>query len=510
MSHQFGLIYNVHEWRIILSQLNLLFSSCRLISLQCDAILYNRKLSSNQGSFDSSDVNTNTATTASAAAVVSEEEPAKKKKRRRIRKTKIDPFTPPLSPSAFSSYQGQDHFKFTVVHQSSRSGSDARVCTIETPHGTITTPGYVPVATNAALKAVDTTVADTLGVELMFCNTYHLMLHPGTEVIESAGGLHNFMSRRQDRPLITDSGGFQAFSLAYGTVHEELHSSLKRKSGRGGGGVSASTTKAEEMTTPSSQDGSLVLKIDEDGIVFRSYRDGTPMLLSPESSITAQKSLGADIILPLDELPPYHISEDTLAASVARSHRWEARSLLHHIQDPRTQACYGIIHGGSSMSLRKASSEYISSLPFDGLAVGGALGKDTDELFNIMHHVMGWVPRNKPIHVLGIADPKNIARLSTLGCDTFDSCHATRVGRHGAMLTDNGNLRVAAGDHKSAHRTPVENCTCPTCTTYSLSYLHHLVKAREPLAATLLSVHNIHYMVQLTKKLQVAILNNEV
>lgn len=420
------------------------------------------------------------------------EENQKTIRRKKQRTTRADPFTLPLPPSAFSSYQGQDKFKFSVIHQSTRSS--ARVCTIETPHGIITTPGYVPVATNAALKAVDTTVADSLNVELMFCNTYHLMLHPGAETVERAGGLHKFMARRKGRPLITDSGGFQAFSLAYGTVHQELHSSLKRKS-----------TSSKKQT----RDGNLVLKISEEGITFRSYRDGKPMVLSPESSIIAQKSLAADIILPLDELPPYHISKDVLAASVSRSHRWEARSLLHHIKEPREQACYGIIHGGSSIELRKASSEYISSLPFDGFAVGGALGKNSKELFEIMQNVMRWLPRERPVHVLGIADPVNITRLATLGCDTFDSCHATRIGRHGAMLTENGNLRVAAGDHKSAHHTPVHGCSCPTCTTYSLAYLHHLVKAREPIAATLLSVHNIHHMVELMKKLQIAILNNE-
>jgi queuine tRNA-ribosyltransferase len=461
--------------------------SCRLASLQGDARLSTRKFSSDEATASPTTQNTFLAATALESEI-------RKKKKRKRRPISIDPFAPALPPSEFISYQGQDQFKFKVIHQSTRSA--ARVCTIETPHGTITTPGYVPVATNAALKAVDTTVSDSdLGVELMFCNTYHLMLHPGAETVEDAGGLHKFMSRRKDRPLITDSGGFQAFSLAYGTVHQELHSSLKRKNTN-----SSSTTR----------NGNLVLKISEDGITFRSYRDGTPMLLSPESSILAQKSLAADIILPLDELPPYHISDDALAASVARSHRWEARSLLHHIQDPRSQACYGIIHGGSSTELRKRSSEYISSLPFDGFAVGGALGKNSDELFNIMLNVMLWLPRDRPVHVLGIADPMNIPRLATLGCDTFDSCHATRVGRHGAMLTENGNLRVAASGHKSAHRKPIENCACTTCMTYSLSYLHHLVKAREPLAATLLSIHNIYFMVDMMKRLQTAILNNEV
>ena len=420
-----------------------------------------------------------------------ESPPSKNKGTKKRRK--MDIMALPLPPEAFDSYSGQDHFKFTVVHQSKKS--DARVSRIETPHGPIDTPGYVPVATNAALKALDLTHADSLGLQLMFCNTYHLMLHPGADIVQSAGGLHSFMSRSSDRPLITDSGGFQVFSLAYGTVHQELHS-LKR---------SASGSRANFA---SSRQGNLVLKISEEGVTFRSYRDGTPMLLSPESSIAAQKSLGADIILPLDELPPYHITDDSLSASVARSHRWEARSLLSHIQNPEKQACYGIIHGGSSMDLRKLSAQYISSLPFDGFAVGGALGKDRAELVEILRGVMGWLPGDRPVHVLGIADPESIPRLAALGCDTFDSCHATRVGRHGAMLTEQGTLRVAAGSNKSAHRTPVEGCECPTCQTHLLSYLHHLVKAREPVAATLLSVHNVWFMSNMMEKLRNDILDD--
>lgn len=315
------------------------------------------------------------------------------------------------------------------------------------------------------------------------------------QVVESAGGLHSFMSRRPDRPIITDSGGFQVFSLAYGTVHQEIHS-LKR---------SASGSRANFA---SSRQGNLVLKISEEGVTFRSYRDGTPMLLSPESSIAAQKSLGADIILPLDELPPYHIGDEALATSVARSHRWEARSLLSHVENPSQQACYGIIHGGNSMDLRRSSAQYISSLPFDGFAVGGALGKDRSELVHIMQNVMKWLPRDRPVHVLGIADPESIPQLAALGCDTFDSCHATRVGRHGGMLTEQGTLRVAAGSHKSAHRIPVEGCECPTCQTHSLSYLHHLIKAREPVAATLLSVHNVFFMCKMMERLRTAILDD--
>jgi len=171
---------------------------------------------------------------------------------------------------------------------------------------------------------------------------------------------------------------------------------------------------------------------------------------------------------------------------------------------------YGIVHGGSDLKLRQASAEYIGSLPFEGVAVGGALGFDHAELNSIMHHVMNFIPRNKPCHVLGIADPKSVPDLVELGCDTFDSCYPTRVGRHGAMLIRSGNLRVASGAFKSAHRTPVEGCKCPTCTRYTLSYLHHLVKAREPVAASLLTLHNIFFMCSLMAELRAKIMEDAI
>ena len=388
------------------------------------------------------------------------------------------------------------------------------MCRISTPHGPILTPSFVPVATNAALKAVDLVSLDSLiDLQLVFCNTYHLALHPGAHHVAAAGGLHSFINRRRDRPLITDSGGFQVFSLAYGTVHEELHasSSLKRRVPPGAGAVDGSGEGGGEATRR--KKNNLVLKINEDGVTFRSYRDGTVMQLTPESSIHAQKQLGADIILPLDELPPYNITDARLLESLHRSHRWEARSLLAHASNPGSQACYGIIHGGSSPTLRRHSADFIASLPFDGFAVGGALGKDRNELFDIMRGVMGCIPSaDRPVHVLGIADPLSVSPLVQLGCDTFDSCHATRVGRHGGMLTEQGTLRVGAGGNKTAYdcRPAVPGCSCPTCSTYSLAYLHHLIKAKEPIAATLLSIHNLAFMTRMMEKIRTEILEDRI
>ena len=229
---------------------------------------------------------------------------------------------------------------------------------IHTPHGTIDTPGYVAVATNAALKGVDIRDADTVGQQLIFCNTYHLLLQPGTDVVEGAGGLHKFMNRKNG-PLITDSGGFQVFSLAYGSVHEELSTGgeLKRRGGSG--------DKKGSLHVTGGKGGKPPVKVTEEGAIFRSYRDGKSFLLTPESTVQAQKSFGADIIIPLDELPPYHIDRNVLVNSVERTHRWEARSLKEHLKDVKDQAMYCVIHGGLDRELRQKSLDYLTSLPFD-------------------------------------------------------------------------------------------------------------------------------------------------
>lgn len=387
-------------------------------------------------------------------------------------------------------------FEFQVIHQSSKS--NARVGRIVTSHGHVDTPGYVAVATNGALKCVEFSKADEEGLQLAFCNTYHLMLHPGVDAVERAGGLHTFIGRT-DRPLITDSGGFQIFSLAYGGVHEEIHS-LKRQG------------KSKLRS------GNKVVSVGDDGVVFKSYRDGTQMLLSPESSVRAQKILGADIILPLDELPPYHVrSREELAASVERSHQWERQSLEEHLRDPRGQAMYGIVHGGMDKDLRSESVRFVAGFSdFRGFAIGGSLGKNREELVHIMTHVMQDIStysshdNHRPSHVLGIADPISIPRLVGLGCDTFDSCWPTRVARHGCMITADGPLKVRSAKFKNAHRPPVEDCCCSTCKRYTLSYLHHLVKASEPLACSLLSLHNISYMCAMMARIRNSILMDQI
>ena len=218
-------------------------------------------------------------------------------------------------------YDAKSYFRFEVLYQSKKSL--ARVGRIHTPHGIIDTPGFVAVATNAALKALDFPKADGAGQQLCFANTYHLMLRPGSDIIREAGGIHNFTGRT-DRPFITDSGGFQVFSLKHGSVKESLESK---------GELKRSISTKNKPHWRSGVTGSNAVKVTEDHVIFKSYRDGSKIVLSPESSIQAQKDIAADIIIPLDELPPHHIDRDALEESVERSHRWEARSLLEHLKD---------------------------------------------------------------------------------------------------------------------------------------------------------------------------------
>lgn len=247
-----------------------------------------------------------------SSLVGAEEDEGEKKNTEMIkvpRKKKRTESVPPLpDPSEFPdwAYEPRSFFRFEVLHQSSKS--QARVGRIHTPHGVIDTPGFVAVATNAALKGVDFRDADQAGQQLVFANTYHLLLHPGSDVIRDAGGIHKY-TRRLDRPFITDSGGFQVFSLAYGSVHEELSSQ---------GELKRASTHGQKPGWRGDVMGKDAVKVSEEGVIFRSYRDGSKFLLTPESTVQAQKDIGADIIIPLDELPPYHIDRDVLSESVDR------------------------------------------------------------------------------------------------------------------------------------------------------------------------------------------------
>lgn len=364
-----------------------------------------------------------------------------------------------------------DAFSFEIIHTSRKSG--ARVGVITTPHGKIHTPNFVPVATNGSLKGLDNAMLSKKA-ELVFCNTYHLALHPGGEVVERAGGLHRFIGR--SAPIITDSGGFQVFSLAYGSVANELKS------------------KGTKSAVNS------VVKTCEEGVTFRSYRDGSLFTLTPEVSVAIQKQLGADIIIPFDELPPFHCTEYELKNSLARTHRWQLRSLREHEKDKRNQAMYAVVHGGVSETLRKESCDLLAKHGFDGFAVGGSLGKNTNDLAQVLDYCAGRLPNETPKHLLGIADRAGIEVGLKRGMDTFDSCYPCRIARHGSLLLKTGMLKITAGRYKSDFTPIEEDCECWTCQHYSRAYVHHLFKAKEPSAVTLATMHNLEAMFRTMQK----------
>jgi len=453
----------------------------------------------------------------------------------------------------------------------------ARVGILHTPNGSVFTPDYVPVATNAALKGVDFRMLDNYhsqnqdllalkrsvdeeslsaggsgsdhgddgheqddgndngngSSQLVFCNTYHLLLQPGRDVIRQAGGLHHFTGRARNKrggPFITDSGGFQIFSLAHGSVHQELKS--------GGTNVETKTTGADKSKGGGQQQSELkratilkkpfwnhdhgqnaIVSLSERGVIFKSYRDGQKIELTPESTIQAQKDFGADIIIPLDELPPYHIDPNMLKESVDRSHRWETRSLMEHLQNVNNQAIYGVIHGGINRSLRKMSFDHITSQPFDGYAIGGSLGNGRSELKELLSFLMPLFQennkrtdvRNKPRHLLVIADEESIRHAVNLGVDTLDSSYPTKLGRHGTLLTKNGLLRVQQGKYANDFGVPIEEgCLCDTCTKYDRAYLHHLFKSKEPLSIQLATQHNLYYMQDLMRRIRQDILDDKI
>jgi queuine tRNA-ribosyltransferase len=375
-----------------------------------------------------------------------------------------------------------NHFRFDIIQKSSKS--KARVGRIYTPNGIIDTPSFVAVGTNGTVKALDSSMVNQLGLQLMFCNTYHLMVHPGADTIAQAGGLHTFINR--PHPIITDSGGFQVFSLAYGTVKEELKSKGTKK-----------YTEA-------------IISIKEEGVLFRSYRDGSPLLLSPESSIQAQKKLGADIIIPFDELPPYHVERETLKKSLYRTHRWEERSLLEHLKNPRKQAMYAVIHGGIIPEFRKLSCSTLTKLAFDGFAIGGSLGKNRQEMVEMLTYTMPLLPETKPTHLLGIGDLESIDSCVRLGIDTFDSSHPTRCARHGLLFTSQGPIKVLQTKYKNYFQPIDKECNCPTCQQYTVAYLHHLFKAHESIALTLASLHNLAFMIKLMDNYRLSIFNGDI
>ncbi len=352
-------------------------------------------------------------------------------------------------------------FSFTIDADSSTSW--ARAGTIQTPHGTIQTPIFMPVGTQATVKSVAPEELHAAGAQIILANTYHLMLRPGSELIASFGGLHSFM--HWDGPILTDSGGFQVWSL-----------------GR-------------------------LRKLSEEGVTFKSHLDGSQHVLTPERVMQIEAELGADIILPLDICSPYPCSAHEAQQAMAWTHRWEERALLAKEHYNPAQSLFGIIQGAFELALRQQSAQVIASMPFPGLSIGGlSVGEPKEMMWEILSTVTPLLPRHKPRHLLGVGSPEDLVEGVGLGMDMFDCVLPTRVARHGGLFTANGRVSIKNARFRSEHGPIEADCDCYTCQHYSAAYVHHLARTEEQLYYRLGSIHNIRFMLHLARQLREAII----
>ena len=379
------------------------------------------------------------------------------------------------------------NFSFTYRYPSQESR--ARLGRLQTPHGIVETPAFIFCATKAAIKAVTPDQMRQCGTQFILSNTYHLMLQPGSDIVAKTGGLHRFMG--WNGPMLTDSGGFQIFSLGHGSVAAEIKG--KRMGNR----------------------AKTLLKITEEGAQFKSYIDGSLHLLTPEKSVQIQRLLGPDLVVVLDECTPFHVDKRYTQASLALSHRWASRSLAEfQRQDDGRQALYGIIQGGIYEDLREEACDFVNSQPFFGHAIGGSLGANKDQMDAVVSLTAQRLDPNRPIHLLGIGGIRDIFQGVAQGIDTFDCVHPTRLARHGGALIRPENAQNREGrEHLNLRNSacredpnPIEpDCPCTTCQTYSRAYLHHLLKAQELLGMTLITIHNVTFMNRLLTAIRAAI-----
>jgi queuine tRNA-ribosyltransferase len=364
----------------------------------------------------------------------------------------------------------------------------ARAGTLQLAHGTVRTPAFVPLATRGVVKALEPRDIEDLGFEMVLGNTFHLFLAPGPDLIERFGGLNGFM--RWERPIITDSGGFQVFSMGHGTVADEI------KGRRGSGEQGA------------------ILSIKEEGVRFRSYVDGAERFLGPEDSMAVQAALRSDIALVFDECTPFHVTRDYTARSTERTHRWLERCLRWHDEHgPREQRVYGIVQGGVEQDLRVESTATVAASTCDGVAIGGSLGQDKQQMYEVVEWTTTELQRRapeRPRHLLGIGDIDDLIRGVELGIDTFDCAMPTRLGRHGVAVVPDPATRWRLDLMKGAQRENAEpildGCPCPACSAgFSRAYLHYLLRAGELTAIRLVTLHNLSFVGRLMADLRNAV-----
>jgi queuine tRNA-ribosyltransferase len=363
-----------------------------------------------------------------------------------------------------NSIKTQGRIKFAVLAKD--PDSLARACRFETDHGTVETPIFMPVGTHGVVKTLTPAELDDCQAQIILGNTYHLYLRPGLEIIEKGGGLHRFSS--WNKPMLTDSGGFQVFSLAH------------------------------------------LGKMTEDDITFRSHIDGSQHILSPEISMEIQNSLGSDIMMAFDECTPYPCDYEYAAKSLERTHRWELRSKEHFDKlKPRyghQQFLFGIVQGSVYPDLRAKSVEMLTNLEFDGYAIGGlAVGEPKAKMFELLSTISPLLPENKPHYLMGVGKPEDIILGIEQGIDMFDCVLPTRNARNGTLYTWNGRIVLKQAQYRMDFAPPDESCNCYTCRNFSKAYLRHLYMNGEMTGLRLNTLHNIHFFLEVISKAREAI-----
>jgi len=349
--------------------------------------------------------------------------------------------------------------EFEVLHQD--SGTKARRGRMKTPHGIVETPVFMPVGTQATVKAMKPESVEATGAQIILANTYHLMLRPGSDIVREAGGLHEFMNWH--RPILTDCGGFQVFSLGH------------------------------------------MRKITEEGALFSSHIDGSRHMLSPEKSMEVQNDLGSDIIMGFDECAPPDASYDYIAKSQARTTRWLERCIEAH-KFPERQALFGIMQGGFFRDLREESAREIVKFDLPGYAVGGiSVGETKDQYTGVLDYAPDLLPYDKPRYVMGIGTPDYILEAVERGVDMFDCVEPTRIARHGMATTSRGRVNIKNAKYERDFGPLDPECDCYTCRHYSRAYLRHLFKAGETMSAMLLSEHNLRFLSKLSEDIRKSI-----
>lgn len=377
-------------------------------------------------------------------------------------------------------------FTFEVV---ARDGA-ARRGVIRTSHGEMETPGFFAVATRAALKGLDVRAARDVGIQALICNGYHLAVQPGGAAIEAAGGLHRFMA--WDGVVATDSGGFQVFSLRHGRVADELKG------------------RRRLPASPADDDPLEAVHVDEQGADFRSYLDGSRHRFTPENNMALQRALGADLLFCLDECTPFHVPQSYTRGATERNVRWARRCLdaFQELEMGERQALFGIVHGGVYPDLRRHSAAGIASMRFDGFGIGDCLGETKADWYGVVELVCPLLPEDRPRHLLGVGEPDDLVEGALRGIDTFDCAMPSRIARHGQALHFGvPRFRLdLAGPACRRDDAPIEaECSCSACTRFGRAYLHHLFKAREMLAISLVAEHNLAFTARLLDRVRDAI-----